>query len=315
MSPTLQAYTAGANIFNIVFRDQSFAGLWVGNSEPGSMGGAEHDQNKYVQLTFENTGNYGITMNLSMLDKWLLLHCDFRGQKKAGVRIAFQNVMKGSMVSCRFEDIDGPGFDISGGNPEISYVPSLFFVDQCEFSECGNANEPAVDLGYCTLSSIARTRIAGKKPVATGLRAAAQHYEDVIIEVKTAAEGAPVLDLRAVRDITTSRANGHVLRNVTTNGPIAFIKDPNANPARYDATLEKLKAQRTEYAKRTGEPVRPVDPVDFDQNPRLHERPTANRWNHPFLFYRCKFGDTQHAYTLINADTANGKVVTSVKLQ
>jgi hypothetical protein len=60
VSPTLQSYVAGANFYKLTFRNQTFAGIHVGTDDPDVMGGAEHDQNKYVDMVFENTGDYGI---------------------------------------------------------------------------------------------------------------------------------------------------------------------------------------------------------------------------------------------------------------
>jgi len=67
------SYIAGFNYYNLTFRNQTFAGIHIGTDDIEVMGGAEHDQNKYVNLKFLNTGEYGIYMNHNMLDKWLLL--------------------------------------------------------------------------------------------------------------------------------------------------------------------------------------------------------------------------------------------------
>src|ERR1700759_1441201 len=104
-APTLHSYIAGQNYFNLTFRNQTFAGIHVGNDVPELMGGAEHDQNKYVELKFIDTGSYGIFMNQNMLDKWLCLHCEFSGQSKAGISIKFNNLIHGSVVGCSFSNI------------------------------------------------------------------------------------------------------------------------------------------------------------------------------------------------------------------
>lgn len=228
VSPTRHAYVAGANLFNIRFTDQPFAGLWVGNDQPDVMDGSEHDQDEYGQLVFDNTGDYGISMNQNMLDKWLLLNSEFRGQRKAGVRLRFNNVIKGAVLGCTFENIAGPGFDGFGGNPEISYTKSLLFMDQCRFLECGTATEPALNMGHSTLSALCHTTVrTTSRPIAGGIRNAAQINDEVEIDVRLQ-DGAAAVEMRAARDITTVRANGHTVRRVTANGPRRFINDANS---------------------------------------------------------------------------------------
>jgi len=305
VSPTRHAYVAGANLFNLHFKGQSFAGISVGNDRPEVMGGAEHDQNKYVQLVFEDTGDYGIHMNQSMLDKWLLLNSEFRGQRKAGVRIPFNNVIKGAVIGCTFRDISGPGFDCFGGNPEISYLPNLLFMDQCRFLECGSPTEAALDMGNASLSALCHTVIeTSGKEIACGVRSAAQIYDEVDVRVKLPTD-APAVQMRAVRDGRTARANGHTVRRFTANGPLAFVNDVNARMEMYAATVEKLGAVNRERRAR-GEEVPIPEKIDFGGNPLQSERPPANGWNNPFFFHDCQFGERKLTHDLVNADTRAG---------
>ena len=313
VSPTRQAYVAGANVFNVHFTGQAFAGIWVGNDRPEVMGGAEHDQNKYVQLVFDRTGDYGIYMNQSMLDKWLLLNAEFRGQRKAGVRIPFNNVIKGAVIGCEFRDIDGPGFDCFGGNPEISYLPNLLLMDQCRFLECGSGTTAALDLGNASLSAICHTTVKTTgKTIACGLRGAAQIYDEVDVAVNVPA-GAAAVQLRAVRDGRTARANGHTVRRFTANGPLTFVNDVNACPKMYGPTLEKILVVNTERKSR-GEDVQLPTGVDFGGNPLQTERPPANGWRNPFFFHECRFGDLRLGHALVNADTVSGVAATTIPL-
>lgn len=305
VSPTRHAYVAGANVFNVRFKGQAFAGIWVGNDDPAVMGGAEHDQNKYVQLVFEDTGDYGIYMNQSMLDKWLLLNSEFRGQRKAGIRIPLNNVIKGAVIGCTFRDIAGPGFDCFGGNPEIKYLPNLLFMDQCRFLECGSATDAALEMGNASLSALCHTVVETTgKEIACGLRSAAQIYDDVDVRVRVPA-GRPAVEMRAVRDGRTARANGHTVRRFTANGPLAFVNDVNARPEMYAATLAKLGVVNRERRAR-GEDVPLPERIDFGGNPLQAERPPANGWNNPFFFHACRFGDSRLDHALVNADTAAG---------
>lgn len=313
VSPTRHAYAAGVNVFNIRFTGQAFAGIWVGNDQPDVMGGSEHDQDKYVQLVFENTGDYGIYMNQNMLDKWLLLNSEFRGQRKAGVRLRFNNVIKGAVVGCTFENIAGPGFDCFGGNPEISYTPSLLFMDQCRFLECGSATEPALDMGHSTLSALCHTTVrTASRPIACGIRSAAQIYDEVEVDVSLPA-GAAAVEMRAARDITTARANGHTVRRVTANGPLRFINDGNSQPEMYAPTMKKVLASVKER-QALGHDVPTPKPINFDANPMQHERPPASGWNNPFFFHACRFGELALPHTLVNADTASGEAATTIEL-
>ena len=299
VSPTLHSYIAGSNYYKLTFRNQTFAGIHVGNDDPELMGGAEHDQNKYVDLVFENTGLYGIYMNQNMLDKWLLLHAEFSGQKKAGIRIPFNNLIHGMVVGCKFKAIDGPGLDFMGGNPEIRFRSHQVWVEQCDFVECGNENEPAVDQGAGVCMAFTRCTITTKsKKIKAGYRGGAAIYEDVTIDVKTA-DGEPVMVLRGARQNQTGRPNGHMLRNVKANGPVGYVNDANA----YNALFRKTCLDRG------------VDPdLNWDCNPAAHELAPPNGWVHPFVFYRCDFGSKRYAYSLLNVDTDRGKVLNEVDL-
>ncbi len=299
-SPTRKSYIAGQDFYAITFRDQTFAGLHVGNDDPDVMGGAEHDQNKYVGLRFLNTGEYGIFMNGSMLDKWLCLHGEFVGQKKAGIAIKFNNLIHGCVIGCTFRDIDGPGVDFLGGNPEIAYRPWEVWLDQCEFTECGNATRPAVEHGITELSAFTHCKVVTRnKSIACGYAGSPQVCQDCTIDVKLVPD-APAVKLRGVRLISVSRANGHAFRNVKANGPVAFVNDSNADNAFFAKTRER-------YGK-SGEPLK------WDTNPMAGANAPANGWVHPFLFYRCEFGPQKYAYSLLNVDLDDGKVKKTIDL-
>jgi hypothetical protein len=299
VSPTLHSYIAGSNYYKLTFRNQTFSGIHVGNDDPELLGGAEHDQNKYVDLVFENTGLYGIFMNQNMLDKWLLLHSTFSGQKKAGVSVKFNNLIHGMVVGCKFKDIDGPGLDFMGGNPELRFRPHQVWVEQCDFDECGNEKEPAVDegAGVCTAFTRCTIRTKGKK-IKTGYRGGAAIYEDVTIDVKTK-DLEPVMVLRGVRQNQGGRPNGHMLRNLKANGAVGFVNDANS----YNDFFRKTCLDQG------------IDPnLNWDCNPAAHELAPPNGWVHPFVLYRCDFGGKRYAYTLLNVDTDRGKVLKEVDL-
>lgn len=311
-APTKKSYIAGENFYAITFRNQTLAGMLIGNDDPGLTGGAEHDQNKYVDLKFENTGDYGICMNGTMLDKWLVLHSEFRGQKKAGIAIKFNNLIHGMIVGSKFENIDGPGIDTFGGNVEIGYRPWQVWVDQCEFTECGNSREFAVENGITELSAFTHSTITTrKKAIAGGYAGSPQIFEDCTIDVSLV-PGAPALKLRAVRLESVVRANGHVIRNVKANGPLEFVNDANSQKEHFARTVAQL-AQR-------GKP----HVEKWDTNTMAGALAPKNGWVHPFLFYKSELKNMEGAksatspvfnYSLLNVDIDKGTVKARVELE
>ena len=301
-SPTKKSYIAGENFFALTFRNQTHAGMLVGNDDPGLSGGAEHDQNKYVDLRFENTGDYGICMNGTMLDKWLVLHSDFRGQKKAGIAVKFNNLIHGMIVGSHFEDISGPGVDTFGGNVEIGYRPWEVWVDQCEFIECGNESESAVEMGITELSAFTHNTITTKKKrIAGGYAGSPQIFEDCTIDVNLSAN-APAVKLRGVRTESVVRANGHVIRNVKANGPLAFVNDANSQTEHFAKTVAMLTAQGKSHVEK------------WDTNSMTHALVPKNGWVHPFVFHHSVFGTEKFDYSLLNVDVDAGKVKERVEL-
>ncbi len=296
-----KSYIAGQIYYNITFRNQSFAGIHVGHSDPAVVGGAEFDQNSFINLNFYHTGDYGIYMNNNMTDKWLCTGGEFVGQKKAGISINFNNLIHGGVFGATFKDIDGPGIDFMGGNPQLAFRPYVTMVDQCEFIECGNAVRPAVDYGNGELTSFTRCRIITRdKKVKHGLVGGAQHYEDVEIDVKLAAGGKALL-LRGVRQGATARANGHILMGVKANGPLGFVNDANAYNALYEPSRIKRKIGKGKD-------------IDWDVNPAAHALAPPNGWVHPYILYRCEIDGKEYAYTLLNAGTDNGVILNEVDL-
>jgi hypothetical protein len=266
------------------------------------MGGAEHDQNKYVDLKFENTGDYGICMNGSMLDKWLVLHSEFRGQKKAGIAVKFNNLIHGMVVGCKFENIAGPGVDTFGGNVEIGYRPWQVWIDGCEFLECGNEREPAVEMGITELSAFTHNRIVTKeKKVAGGYAGSPQIFEDCTIDVQLV-DGAPGVKLRGVRLESVVRANGHVVRNLKSNGALVFVNDANSQQEHFTKTIAKLTAEGKPHV------------TKWDTNTMAGKLAPKNGWVHPFVFYRSQVGEQTFAYSLLNVDFETGRIKDRVEL-
>ena len=125
-------------------------------------------------------------------------------------------------------------------------------------------------------------------------------YEDLDIEVRVPA-GAAALTLRAVRNGSTARANGHTLRDVRADGPVAFINDANDHNEQFEPTRLKRGIGKGKD-------------IDWDTNDAVHRFGPPNGWVHPFLFYNCTFGPKRYAYTLLNVDPAKNRVLKEVDL-
>ena len=236
--------------------------------------------------------------------------------------IKHNNLIHGGVYNSSFRDIDGPGIDFMGGNSVLAFRPYIVMVEQCEFLECGNATQPALDLGYAELASLTRTRIVTKnKKIARGYIGAAQQVEDVTVDVALAdAAAAPVM-LRAVRNGQTARVNGHILMNVTASGPVAWTNDANAQNAMYRKTLERYRAGLNAPSANMPKPgekdtskADAVADLNWDVNPAAHELAPTNGWVHPFIFYKCTFGPKTYAYALINADVTTGKSLSEIPI-
>lgn len=304
--PLAKSYIAGSDYFNLVFRGQSFAGMHIGHEDPSRMGGAEFDQNKFVGMRFEKTGDYGIYFNNNMLDKWLLLNAEFEGQKKAGISIKFNNLIHGGLYNCTFRQIDGPGIDFMGGHPFLAFRPYIIMVDQCSFLECGNERDPAVDFGYGELCAFLRTDIVTTgKTIRTGFIGAPQHMEKVRVEVRTR-EPEPALVLRAVRHGATARANGHIVREVLASGPVAWTNDANAFNELYRRTFEV-------YGRPMGRDG--FAGLRWDVNAAAGHLAPTNGWVHPYLFYRCTFGEVRYDYALLNVDVDRNRIRQEIRLR
>jgi hypothetical protein len=302
----LKSYIAAANYYNITFRNQTFAGLHLGNEDTTVMGGAEFDQNKFVDLRFHNTGDYGIYNNSGMVDKFLILHGHFEGQKKAGMAFRFNFLCKAGIYGCTFRNIGGPGIDLMTGCPQVTdkdFVlrPSIIAVDQCEFDECGSEARAALDQGYNSLTSFTHSRITTRsKTIKAGYVGAAQIIEDIDINVKVPGN-VPAMVLRAVRNNTDARANGQVLRDVRASGPVAFINDTNEHNEVYEPS-------RTKRGFGKGRDI------DWDRNPAVHQYPPPNGWVHPFVFFNCRFGNRSYDYVLLNVDPKHNRILSEVDL-
>ncbi|HUS90214.1 MAG TPA: hypothetical protein VM695_00145 [Phycisphaerae bacterium] len=107
--------------------------------------------------------------------------------------------------------------------------------------------------------------------------------------------------LRAVRNGTTARANGHTLRDVRASGPVAFLNDANAHNEHSEPTRVKRGIGRGRD-------------IDWDGNPAAHRYPPPNGWVHPFVLHRCAFGPKRYEYSLLNVDPAANKVRQEIDL-
>ena len=111
----------------------------------------------------------------------------------------------------------------------------------------------------------------------------------------------PALILRAVRNNSEARANGQVLRDVRANGPVAFINDANDDNDMFEPSRVKRGFGKG------------MD-INWDNNSAVHKYPPPNGWVHPFVFYKCQFGEKVYEYALLNVDPKRNAILKEVDL-
>jgi hypothetical protein len=158
-------------------------------------------------------------------------------------------------------------------------------------------------MGIAELSAFTHSKIVTKsKTIACGYAGSPQIFEDCQIDVKLA-ENAPAVKLRAVRTSSVVRANGHVMRKVQANGPLAFVNDADAQQEHFAKTIAKLTAVDKPHVSK------------WDTNPMAGPTAPKNGWVHPFLIYQSTLGGEKWDYSLLNVDVNTGAIKKRVDLQ
>jgi hypothetical protein len=157
-------------------------------------------------------------------------------------------------------------------------------------------------MGITELSAFTHNKIVTKKKtIAGGYAGSPQIFEDCTIDVNLT-DGAPAVKLRAVRLQSVVRANGHVIRNVKANGPLAFINDSNSQAEHFAKTISIVTGQGKPHV------------TKWDTNPMTTTLAPKNGWVHPFLFHNSEIGAEKFAYSLLNVDVDAGKIKERVDL-
>lgn len=307
-----------ADLFrNLVIRNQTEVGIMCGTDNlddacglEGDCAAHEFDQNKFVNVTFDNTGDYGFFNNMNMLDKLLFLDCHFKGQNKAGLCAPHTGMFAGSILECTFENINGPGIDFSTKVSFLGYAPHVTAVEGCTFTECGSAERGAMDFGWAEMNVFANCAITTTgKSVKYGYVGTAQYMANVDIDVNTIDGGAAVA-LRHTRHTKNPRNTGNILRDVNANGgTLRFINDVAEQEALANSYAGsgywgalRLRSDWDGFNHEGEKWWQAEDPSD--------SRP----WVYPSLLIDCQFGNGTFDYGLVSTDI-NGNVTNTVGLQ
>lgn len=224
-------YHPGTRSFNLRFKNQKIAGIKGGTDAFYAGGGGEFDQQRFYNIEFLNTGDYGVQVNNNMVDKNQFYKCTFIGQNVAGISYPVTHMFAGAITDCYFEDIDGPAIDFyprQSDQPSSGYTPHCSSIEGCVIVECGNAEEPAIDWNWMESASVSNTVIRIRnKPWKYGFRGTGQYLFNVEIDVDESkmVEGGAALALRHTRQAKNARPSGNILKKVYSTGPFALIND------------------------------------------------------------------------------------------
>lgn len=307
-----------ADLFrNLVIRDQTEVGIMCGTDDletpcgfTGSCEAHEFDQNKFINITFDNTGDYGFFNNMNMLDKLLFLDCHFKGQNKAGLCAPHTGMFAGSILECTFENINGPGIDFYTKISFLGYAPHVTAIEGCTFTECGSTERAAMDFGWTELNVFANCTITTSgKAIKYGYIGTAQYMANVDVDVTTVDGGAAVA-LRHTRHTKNPRNTGNILRDVRANGGnIVFVNDL----AEQEALADTYSGSSYWGALRLRS-----DWDGFNHDGvkwwQMDDPSDSRPWVYPSLLIDSEFGNGRYDYALVATDI-DGAVTNTVALQ
>ncbi len=257
-------YHPGTRSYNLRLKDQKIAGIKAGTEAFYTAGGGEFDQQRFYNIEFLSTGDYGIQVNNNMVDKNQFYKCTFIGQNVAGISYPVTHMFAGAITDCYFERIDGPAIDFfarQGDQPSSGYTPHCSSIEGCVIIECGNAEEPAIDWNWMESASVSNTLIRIRnKAWKFGFRGTGQYMYNVEIDVDESkmVEGGAALALRHTRQAKNARPTGNILKKVYSTGPFTLINDIS-------------------------------DPLKLD-NPSF-----LGDWAYPHLLYDCRFSNRDNS--------------------
>lgn len=164
-------------------------------------------------------GQYGIYY-AGFADKQGIRNITFSGHSDAGVFARNTNLFHGWITNCTFENIDGPGVDLSGGldlTPNYGYYTQwVTMIENCAFIECGSAERAALDYGYTDINMLCNSRITTTgKTIKYGFLGSAAELSNVEINVNASVAS---LALRNCRGTEASRTPGSILHTVDLKG-------------------------------------------------------------------------------------------------
>ncbi len=278
----------GGLVYNCSFRNYTKAAVIIGSGSiaPGDSAGSwdGYDQHQWIHCTFENTGDYGIYNDVSMIDKNIYVNCVFKDLKKAGLAMPSTHMFEASTISgCRFENIDGPGVWMAKSSMVTNILPGPASIQDCQFIECGNEERAALDWGYTKQGLVLNTKIVIKtKAWKYGFIGAGQVMNrcTVDVDMSKAVEGAKGFAFRQTRRFLHARLQGNYIARSWSNAPMGFVDDAEGEPGVCD--LAECPGYNDDY---------------------------VYAW--PNLFQECTFGQDSLGYILINTDR-QGNIVSQI---
>ena len=206
---------------NVTYQDYSIAGVkFQSNSHGSTEKASPHEQNRFINCRFIG-GQYGFRYD-GYSDKYLIFRCSFENQSKAGILLTNISHWHSGIYQCDFKNIDGSAISIQGGNLSAGYGPWVFNVDNCTFTECGNAQSPIVTFSVSWLGVLSHSRFVTKsKPVHSGFEGVAGVIEGVEMDLNLVDGVAMYVGHQ--RWEKTAGLGGSRVANVNVNGKIEFL--------------------------------------------------------------------------------------------
>jgi hypothetical protein len=295
----ITGYAKAGVLFEGAVADRAYNVVVPPEGEAGCGDNNQADTHLFSGGSF-NGGDYGIYYT-GFSDKQGIDGVSFSGHAQAGIASFHSNLFHGWIKGCNFDNIGGPGVDLSGGHimppgyGSSYYTQWVTMIEGCSFDECGSATRAAVDYGMADINMLCNSTIRTTgKSIKYGFLGSLAQMSNVDINVNASRAA---VALRHPRGTEASRTPMTVIHTVTSNGPLMLVNG-------------LASGQRGES------PVGNDDPLkDFIYSSRLVEDTISNEFNHsgpkwwnrgeygwafPRLLYNSTFGGKEFDYVLTN---------------
>ncbi len=309
----IEGYAKAGALFESAVGEEAYNVVVPPEGEAGCGDNNQADTHLFSGGSFSG-GEYGIYYT-GFSDKQGIDGVTFSGHAKAGIASFHSNLFHGWIKGCKFNDITGPGVDLSGGHimppgyGSSYYTQWVTMIEGCTFSECGSATRAAVDYGMTDINMLCNSTIRTTgKTIKYGFLGSLAQMSNVDIEVNASRAA---VALRHPRATEASRTPMTVIHSVTCNGSLMLVNGLASG-------------------QRGLEPVGSEDPLkDFIYSSRLtidtlgqefaHSGPKwwkrgAYSWAFPRLLYNSSFGGATYEYVLTNEwgfsrDVRTGEII------